>query len=193
MLLLVAHFLCRSISLGEQTLCPLLTDLAELPQQGRWREGSGSLHPVGRRFGSRGVRCDVAQVAIYFPRHGRVGAPGHHYGVCKRLCSVARGGKLCWAPMGFLAQLSWAVLWSLVPGTRGTRQDMILFGTVPLLCMFPSTWSLSKSSVGALVPQEGLLIKTVNDSLFRTFPCKLNSIYFRNLPFRVFNALAGKL
>lgn len=28
----------------------------------RWREGSGGVCPVGRRFGSMGVRCDVAQV-----------------------------------------------------------------------------------------------------------------------------------
>lgn len=79
----------------------------------RWREGSGSLHLVGRRFGSLGVRCDVAQVTIYFPRHGRVGAPGHHYGVCRGLCSVAWGGKLCWAPVRLLAQLCFG-LWCQV-------------------------------------------------------------------------------
>lgn len=95
----------------------------------RWREGAGSLHSVGRRFGSIGVRCDVAQVAVYFPRHGRTGAPRHGYRGCKRLCSVARGGKLWWAPTWFLAQLSWVVLWSLVPGTRGTCQDVVLLGT----------------------------------------------------------------
>lgn len=32
-----------------------------------------------------GVRCDVAQEATYFPRHGRVGAPGHCCGVCSAL------------------------------------------------------------------------------------------------------------
>lgn len=35
MLLLVAHFLCRSTSLRDQTLFPLVSDLAELPQRGR--------------------------------------------------------------------------------------------------------------------------------------------------------------
>lgn len=127
-------------------------------RKGGGKGDSGSLHPAGSRVGSMGVRCDVAQLAVYSCRHGRIGALGHCYGGCKRLCSVARGGKLCWAPMCLLAQLSWAVLWSLVPGSRGTCQDMILLGTVPVVCMFPSTWSVSKTSVGALVPQEGLFV-----------------------------------
>lgn len=127
-------------------------------RKGGGKGDSGSLHPAGSRVGSMGVRCDVAQLAVYSRRHGRIGALGHCYGGCKRLCSVARGGKLCWAPMCLLAQLSWAVLWSLVPGSRGTCQDVILLGTVPVVCMFPSTWSVSKTSVGALVPQEGLFV-----------------------------------
>lgn len=84
-----------------------------------------------------GVRCDVGQVAIYFPRHGRAGAPG--------MVMESAEGSALWHGQGSCVEHpcasspSWAVLWSLVPGTRGTCQDMSLLGTVPVVCMFPST------------------------------------------------------
>lgn len=45
------------------------------------------------------VRCDAAPVAISFPRHGRVGAPGH----------AAKGSAL-WHGGGSCAERPWASL-----------------------------------------------------------------------------------
>lgn len=70
------------------------------------------------------------------------------------LCSTGRGAV--WAPLNLLAQLSWGMLWSLVLGTRGRCQDVMLLEAAPVACTFPGTWSLSKSSVGVPIPQEGL-------------------------------------
>lgn len=77
----------------------------------RWREGRlWESPPCRSTVGSMRFRCDVAQLAVYSRRRGRIGALGHCYGGCKRLCSVAWGGKVCQVALGREAVLSIHVL-----------------------------------------------------------------------------------
>lgn len=75
-----------------------------------------------------GVRCDVAQVAFYFPGHGRVGAPGIP-------CSVVWQGSCVQHPCASLPSSPGLGSGHCCQALEGHD----LLGTVLAVSMFPNT------------------------------------------------------